>query len=583
MSYQSSVSSADPIVDLLWSIGRGIIRFLLLLATAISVGLSLLPLSCLLLAIPAVIPDESVLSESTGRNRSSWRIGRRLFALATSFALLIALLAVSIEIVSHLPLKTESFLSEFARNVLSLFPSWNLANRLPPTLVNQWHYVLLLVYCLDLLLLFAIGRVPLKYNLRNLAVRSRNAVLTGVAFTLVGGILVVLLSFINGLNVMTEATGNAANVIVLADAANDEVVSSLSYGETGNMQTQIALYNPFGNKLAKPIKVKTVQFGTQSKYLVSMETYCVVNMPVPNPGKDAPARRFIQLRAIEDIEVAAMVHDAVLLPGGRWFTSVGSKGGHVECVIGEGLAGTLGADQGKPMLAVGDTFPLMDTEFEVVGIIKSEGSMFSSEVWGLWSALSQRTGRKTYTTHVIRVDEDSGLGAAAFAKHLEANWKSPRVAAKPETQYYADLAKSNKQFFYGILAVAAVMAIGGIFGVMNTMFQAISQRIKDIGVMRILGFKRWQIMVSFMLESLVIALLGGLLGCALGILADGASAKSIVSGAPGSPGGKSVFLKLTVGLDVLACGVLFTFVMGRLGGFLPSLSAMRLKILDTLR
>ncbi len=314
-----------------------------------------------------------------------------------------------------------------------------------------------------------------------------------------------------------------------------------------------------------------------------METYCVVNMPVPNPGKDDPARRFIQLRAIEDIEVAALVHDAELLPGGRWFTSVGSKDGHVECVIGEGLAGTLGADQGKQSLTVGDTFPLMDSIFEVVGVIKSEGSMFGSEVWGLWSAITDRTGKKIYTTHVIRVDEDTGLGAAAFARHLETNWKSPRVTAKPETQYYADLAKSNKQFFYGILAVAAVMAIGGIFGVMNTMFAAIAQRIKDIGVLRILGFKRWQIMISFMLESLVIALLGGLLGCALGLLADGAAARSIVSGAPGAPGGKSVFLKLTVGLDVLACGLLFTFIMGRLGGFLPSLSAMRMKILDTLR
>ena len=84
------------------------------------------------------------------------------------------------------------------------------------------------------------------------------------------------------------------------------------------------------------------------------------------------------------------------------------------------------------------------------------------------------------------------------------------------------------------------MAVGGVFGVMNTMFAAISQRIKDIGVLRILGFARWQILVSFFLESLVLALVGGLLGCALGSLADGWTATSIVCSGQG--GGKSVVL-----------------------------------------
>ena len=72
-----------------------------------------------------------------------------------------------------------------------------------------------------------------------------------------------------------------------------------------------------------------------------------------------------------------------------------------------------------------------------------------------------------------------------------------------------------------LFSLTAIMAVGGVFGVMNTMFAAISNRIKDIGVLRILGYARWQILVSFLLESLVIALLGGLLGCALGSLANG--------------------------------------------------------------
>src|SRR5262249_36343038 len=141
---------------------------------------------------------------------------------------------------------------------------------------------------------------------------------------------------------------------------------------------------------------------------------------------------------------------------------------------------------------------------------------------------------------------------------------------------------TNQQFLVAIIFVGIVMAIGGVFGVMNTMFAAISQRINDIAVLRILGFAPWQVLVSFLLESLLIALAGGLLGCAVGSLAGGWTASSIVSGGQGG-GGKSVVLKLTVDSTILTAGLLFTLIMGGLGGLLPALSAMRLKPLESLR
>jgi ABC-type antimicrobial peptide transport system permease subunit len=108
------------------------------------------------------------------------------------------------------------------------------------------------------------------------------------------------------------------------------------------------------------------------------------------------------------------------------------------------------------------------------------------------------------------------------------------------------------------------------------MFAAISQRRHDIGVLRLLGFARWQILSSFFLEALLIALVGGLLGCALGYLADGWTASTIV-------GDKPVVLNLKMDGDTLAAGILFTLGMGALGGLLPSLSAMRVKPLESLR
>ena len=126
------------------------------------------------------------------------------------------------------------------------------------------------------------------------------------------------------------------------------------------------------------------------------------------------------------------------------------------------------------------------------------------------------------------------------------------------------------------------MAIGGVFGMMTTMFAAIAQRIRDIGVLRLLGFKRWQILVSFMLESLLIAIFGGLLGCCVGFFIDGRSANGTISGG-GGPGGKSIVLSIDVGAEIIVCGMLFTLVIGRLGGLGPGFSAMRMKMLDSLK
>lgn len=550
-----------------------------LLGMAFLLGLSLLPLASLLLMVPAVQPQETILTDSTSRGRSRLYLGRRLFAVASGFVVLVALLAISIEIVSLLPLKPSTYFSSVARSFL---PE-RLVNTLPTTLVQHWPQVLLIVYVSDLFLLAVIGKVPLSYNLRNLTVRWKTTVSTGIAFTVVVGLLVVMLAFVNGVHALTESSGHAGNIFILSDAANDEIFSNLGYGDIDNLMKASTKVDKDGRPLAKPISVKVVTIRDVETPLMSKETYSVLNMAIPNPTKGGPARRFVQLRGIYDAEVASQVHEIKLKNDqSRWFSETGSVDGVVEAVIGEGLAATLGADVGKPSLELGDTFELALNQYRVVGIMESKGSTFGSELWAKWSTLKERTGKGTFSTVVLRLDDETEEGMDAFVRFLEDNYRSPRVKAVSEQKYYADLAKGNKQFFYTILVIAAVMAIGGVFGVMNTMFASIAQRTKDIGVLRILGFKRWQILVSFMLESLGIALFGGLLGCALGSLADGFTAKSIITSGPGG-GGKGVVLSLTIDLDVILCGVLFTFAMGRLGGLLPSLSAMRLGILESLK
>lgn len=480
-------------------------------------------------------------------------------------------------------------------------PVWKL---LPPTLVEHWPFVLLAVYATDLLLLLLIGRVPLSYNLRYLWVRRRDTALTAVAFTVVVAIVVVLLAFVNGMNRLNETTGVPGNVLVLADGATDELFSSLQYGDVSNV-AEVAVTDDERGRPVGPYRVARGVVGADGRVveipaevpkgreppgavrLASFECYLVMNQPVPTKPGEQARRRFLQVRALKTPAVAGAVHNIQLQPGGKWFPDDGIDQDHpklIPCVLGEGAAGTLGGDVGKPTLEPGDTFQLGDADWVVTGVMRSEGTTFGSEIWcpASGNTVLKAAGKADkFTTLVLRMADNTTAASRAMAYHIQNRYEQAKLKAYSEPSYYAELTKTNELFLTCTVWLAAVMAIGGVFGVMNTMFASIAARIKEVGVMRILGFKRWQILISFMLESLAIAFVGGLLGCALGYLANGWEATSTLSSGPG--GGKSVVLKMIVDYQTLAAGMLFTLVMGRLGGLVPALSAMRMEILDSLK
>ncbi|HEV3119585.1 MAG TPA: ABC transporter permease [Gemmataceae bacterium] len=300
-------------------------------------------------------------------------------------------------------------------------------------------------------------------------------------------------------------------------------------------------------------------------------------------------RRFVQVRGIDDAALAGRIHGFALYEGGKWFSDAGvaelpagAAGGKpvqaVEVVLGEGLARLLARDVQKERLEAGEVFDLGPRRWVVTGVMQSAGSTFDSEAWAKRSIVGPMFGKEQLTTVVVRTKDASS--ATSVSEDLRTNYRPP-ISAQPETEYYEKLSQTNKQFTIAIYFVTVIMAFGGVFGVMNTMFAAIAQRTKDIGVLRILGFARWQLVVSFFLETLSIALVGGLIGAGLGTIADGWSATSILSS--GGGGGKTVVLKLVVDANTLAIGVLFAMIMGALGGVVPALSAMRLRPLESLR
>lgn len=432
-----------------------------------------------------------------------------------------------------------------------------------------------------LAILLLVVKIPLGYISRNLIVRWRTTLMTALAFTLVVSLLTVMLAFVNGMYRLTSNSGRPDNVILLSDGATDEIFSNLPPSDIGNMENQPGILRDPGGPLA------------------SRETYLVVNQPVPRGTASGQKRRFLQLRGIDDARLTAAVHNLQLLPGGRWFSEVGvealpgakadpTAATAIQAVLGEGIARELSHDRTPEQIAaarnperldVGDTFSLGQRTWLVVGVMESSGSTFGSEVWAKRSVIGPMFGKSNYTSVVVRAAD--AQAARRLKDYFTRDYRQTALLAQTEMDYYTSLSETNRQFLFAIVFVTIVMAIGGVFGVMNTMFAAISQRTRDLGVMRLVGFQRTQILVALLLESLGIALIGGLLGCALGSLCHGLSATSVVSSGPG--GGKFVVLRLTVDADVLLAGLLVALGMGLLGGLFPALSALRLKPLESLR
>ena len=127
-----------------------------------------------------------------------------------------------------------------------------------------------------------LGRIPLKYNLRNLTVRWRTTIMTALAFTMVIGLLTVMLAFVNGMAKLIESSGQPGNLLILAQGVTDETFSSLAYGDTDDIKNQPGILQENGQPL------------------VSRETYLVVNQPIAEPVPGRPRRRFLQLRGVED-------------------------------------------------------------------------------------------------------------------------------------------------------------------------------------------------------------------------------------------------------------------------------------------
>lgn len=381
--------------------------------------------------------------------------------------------------------------------------------------------------------------IPLSYSWRNLRVRWKTTLMTASGFTLVVGALVVMLAFIRGVEEVCAVSGEAENVLVLAKGNSDEVMSRLDPRAASQVEN-----------------ARGIARDAAEQPLASRELFMVVH----NQDRETGAYRFLQLRGV--LPAAFRVHTVVRLSEGREF-----RPGQSEVIIGQAV-------QRETGLRVGDVLEVGRKPWKVSGVFRANGSALESEIWAdLSEAASRFRCEGAFSSVVLRTS--SADGAEELAERLTQD-RSISVEAMTETHYYRKQGEETNIMKTAAWVIAWFMGVGAMFGVMNTMYAAIVQRTKDIAVLRIMGFEAGHILLAFFLEALLIAILGGGLGLALGFAANGVSQSASV-------GMKQVAFSFRVDAGVVAFAGVFTVLMGTLGGVLPALTAMRIQPLEALR
>lgn len=383
----------------------------------------------------------------------------------------------------------------------------------------------------------------LRYNLRNLRARWKTTLLAVGGIAMVVAAVVVIASMSAGFRIALSSTGSDKNAIIVQRGSLSELTSWIAIA---NVQT--ILTDP---RIAR---------DAQGTPLASCEIVIIASKP--KKSDNLPAN--ITLRGVTPM--AFQVRNNIKIVDGRMF-----EPGLFEVIVGKKIS-----DRVKG-LNIGDTIRVQRKDLKVVGLFTADGSSFESEMWGDYNALApavrRNGGCESVTARMV-----NPASITAFDKDLRAN-PQMQVQAASERQYYEDQA-GNLGMVLKMLAafVGIVMGIGAVFGAMNTMYAIVSQRTREIGTLRALGFSRLTILFSFVTESVFLAVVGGALGCVLALPMQGFTA-----GTGNTQSFSELAFAFQITPPILLTGMIFAVLMGVLGGLLPAMRAAKMPITSALR
>ena len=384
--------------------------------------------------------------------------------------------------------------------------------------------------------------IPISYNLRNLKLRKGLTIMTALGIALTVTTAVFLMALLAGLKKAFMASGDPMNVLVMRKGSTAELSGGFDASLFPTLRT-----------------LPGVALDKQGNPLASGEWVVVMVLP----RKDGTGEVNVSVRGL--MPAGLELRPSATLVEGRWFTP-----GQREVVVGNSIHNRFSGAN------VGDTLDFAKGQWKVVGIFDSGGTAYDSEIWGDVNQIAADFDRQgAYASVYLRATDPI---AADALKNRVSDDQRLKLEGTLETEYYQKQTSSGGAIKFIGTFVAIIMAIGSSFAAMNTMYAAVAYRSREIATLRIIGFSRPSILTSFVIEALLLSLLGALVGIILILPFNGMS-----TGIGNSLTFSETVFSLHLTWGVALAAILFGLIMGLFGGFAPAWQAARQDILTSLR
>lgn len=384
--------------------------------------------------------------------------------------------------------------------------------------------------------------IPISYNIRNLRLRKGATLMTALGIALTVTIAIFIMALLAGLRDAFATSGEPTNVLVLRKGSNSELAAGGVEREA--MQTLKDLPG-----IAK---------NSKGESLVSGEDILVIVLP----RKDGTGETNVTMRFLTPLGLE--MRPKVKIVEGRWFTP-----GQREIVVSKSIHERFSKTN------IGDTMFFGKGNWTVVGVFDSGGSAHESEIWADINQLASDLDRTQYSSVLMRATDAVN---AESLKNRVSDDQRLKLNGMLETEYYAQQTSTGGSIKVVGVFVAIIMAIGSIFAAMNTMYAAVAYRAREIATLRVIGFSRPSILTCFVLESLLLALLGALVGIVLMLPFNG-----MTTGTSNPVTFSEAVFRLRMTPLVISWAITFAVIMGVLGGLAPAWHASRREILASLR
>ncbi|HLX25186.1 MAG TPA: ABC transporter permease [Usitatibacter sp.] len=385
-------------------------------------------------------------------------------------------------------------------------------------------------------------KIPFSYIFRNLWTRKVTTLLTAGGMALVVFVFAAVLMLDAGLKHTLVSTGSYDNAILLRQSSQTEIQSSVYRDQASLIET-----------------LPDIAHDANGDPLVSKEI--LVLTQVPKQGSDKPQN--VVVRGLPP--VGLVLRPQVKIVDGRMFHA-----GTSEIVVGRSIAENFAG------VGIGERLRFAGREWTVVGTFDGGKSGFDSEIWGDVEQMMQAFRRTSYSSVIVRLQDRDEF--SRLQKDISDDQRLI-LDVKQEPAFYEEQSKSLSTFISVLgITLSIIFSIGAMIGAMITMYAAVANRTGEIGTLRALGFRRASILAAFLLESVLLALVGGAMGLAL---ASFLQAFTITTMNWQSFSQLAFGFYLTGGIVVKT--MIFSVFMGLVGGFLPSIRAARLEIVDSLR